>query len=313
MPALNEEKSITKTGITVILPAHNEEVALGSMVLRAKKYADRVIVIDDGSSDATGEVAILAGAQVIRHPQNIGKGAALRTGFKVATQNSPRVIITMDSDGQHNPTDIPKLAAPILADEADMVNGSRYLNDKEKNTPRYRRAGQKVLDAFSNLNSNLAITDTQSGFRAFAPHTVPVFGFRSTGLAIESEMLVDAAKAGLRIKEVGIGVRYDVDGSSEHPVSHGVKVLVRVLHDMELNRPLYYFTLPGIILGFAGLLMGLNLMSVFYHGGTLSYGLTLLMIILTLTGVFMAFTGIILHTMSRLITENIYQIGLKRT
>ncbi|MDP2767183.1 MAG: glycosyltransferase family 2 protein [Candidatus Methanoperedens sp.] len=290
------------TRITAILPAYNEEISIDSVILRARQHTDRVIVIDDGSSDATAEVAMLAGAEVIRHPENRGKGAALKTGFEAA--NGADIIVTLDSDGQHNPEEIPKLVAPILKGEADIVNGSRYITGNRNDTPFYRRIGQSVLDKVTNMNSGLAITDTQSGFRAFATHAVPVFRFKSNGLAIESEMLADAAKAGLRIKEVEIGVRYDVDCSTENPVSHGLHVLVKVLHDMELNRPLYYFTVPGMILGGAGLLMGLHFLSVFYRGGTLSFGPTLLMIILTLIGVFMAFTGIILHTMSRLINES---------
>jgi hypothetical protein len=88
------------------------------------------------------------------------------------------------------------------------------------------------------------VTDSQSGFRAFAGRSKDVFRFGQNGLAIESEMLADAAAAGLRIKEVEIGVRYDVGSSSEHPVAHGVRVLIKVLHDMELLRPLFHFTLP---------------------------------------------------------------------
>jgi len=290
------------TGITAILPALNEEVGIGSIILRAKQYVDRVIVIDDGSTDTTAEIAKLAGAEVIRHHENRGKGAALKTGFAAA--NGAKIIITLDTDGQHNPAEIPKLIAPILAGEADMVNGSRYLNGNGQNTPAYRRLGQKVLDRAANFNSGLAITDTQSGFRAFAAHTSPVFGFRSKGLAIESEMLADAAKAGLRIKEVEIGVRYDVEGSNEHPVKHGVKVLVRVLHDMELNKPLYYFTVPGMVFGITGMGLGLRFLQDFYLGGGLMFGPTLLMILLTLVGTFMTFTGIILHTMSRLMSES---------
>ncbi len=116
-------------------------------------------------------------------------------------------------------------------------------------------------------------------------------------------MLADAAKAGLWVKEMEIGVRYDVDCSTENPVSHGLRVLVKVLHDMELNRPLYYFTVPGMVFAAVGLLMGLSFLQRFYHGGGLMFGPTLLMILLTLVGSFMVFTGIILHTMSRLIRE----------
>ena len=139
--------------------------------------------------------------------------------------------MTIDTDGQHNPSDIPKLVEPILKGEADMVNGSRYINGNKKDTPFYRRIGQVVLDTATRLDSGLDITDSQSGFRAFAADTKNAFRFKQNGLAIESEMLADAANAGLRIKEIEIGVRYDVDGSSENPVSHGVKVLV--MKDME--------------------------------------------------------------------------------
>ena len=292
------------TGITVVLPAYNEEVAIGSVILRARQYADKVVVIDDGSSDRTSEIAILAGADVIRHPKNMGKGRALKTGLEAAARNGTRAIVTLDSDGQHDPTEIPKLVAPILRGEADIVNGSRYNNGTDTTTPFYRRIGQYMLDKVTNLNSGLKITDTQSGFRAFAVHTIPAFSFRSKGLAIESEMLMDAANAGFRIKEVNIGVRYDVEGSTENPVSHGLKVLMNVLNDMELNKPLYYFTAPGIVFTVLGLGMGLTFLRNFYLGGKLMFGPTLLMIMMTLIGTFMVFTGIILHTVAKLINES---------
>jgi len=290
--------------ITVILPAFNEEVSIGSMVLHAKQHADHVVVIDDGSKDRTSEVAQLAGAEVIRHPRNLGKGKALMTGFEHVRKNGSKVIITLDSDGQHDPDDIPKLVLPILNGEADIVNGSRYMKGTDKNTPFYRRIGQNVLDKATNLNAGLQITDTQSGFRAFARHTLPTFRFKSNGLAIESEMLMDAANAGFRIKEVNIGVRYDVDCSTENPLKHGLKVLANVIQDMELNKPLYYFTVPGLVFGITGLGMGLSFLQSFYNGGGLMFGPTLLMILFTLLGTFMVFTGIILHTMSRMFHEN---------
>lgn len=288
--------------IAAILPAFNEEVSIGSMVLRTKLYADRVIVIDDGSRDHTAEVAQLAGAEVIRHPSNMGKGAALKTGFKAL--NGESIIVTIDADSQHDPSEIPKIVEPILKGEADLVNGSRYINGNKKDTPFYRRIGQLVLDHACRLDCGLDITDSQSGFRAFAADTKEVFRFKQNGLAIESEMLADAANARLRIKEVEIGVRYDVDGSSMNPVRHGIKVLVNILQDMELNRPLYYFTAPGIVMTAIGIVMGLNFMRDFYHGSPLQFGPTLLMIMLTLMGSFMSFTGIILHSISKMINES---------
>ena len=105
-------EGISISDITAILPAFNEEVSIGSVVLRARQYADRVIVVDDGSADHTAEVAALAGAEVLRHARNQGKGAALRTGF--ASLNGDAVIVTIDTDGQHDPADIPRLVDPKI-------------------------------------------------------------------------------------------------------------------------------------------------------------------------------------------------------
>jgi glycosyltransferase involved in cell wall biosynthesis len=298
------------SGIIAILPAFNEEVSIGSVVLRTKRYVDRVVVVDDGSVDHTADVAKLAGAEVIRHPMNLGKGAALKTGFE--SLNNEEVIVTIDTDGQHCPEEIPILIAPIISGEADIVNGSRYLNGNSRSTPLYRRIGQKMLDLASNLDSGLNITDTQSGFRAFAVHAAPLFRFKQSGMAIESEMLADAARAGLRIKEVEVGVRYDVDCSTEHPIKHGMRVLLKVLQNMELNRPLYYFSMPGLVLAAIGIVMGLSYLRDFYLGKALYFGPVLLMVLLTLMGSFMTLTGIMLHSISKLLDDRRFSVTSKQ-
>lgn len=287
--------------ITAIIPALNEEISIGSMVIKTKKFADHVIVVDDGSTDDTAEIARAAGADVIRHSKNKGKGEALKTGFHAACQNGTKIIVTIDADGQHDPSEIPKVVEPILFRKFDMVIGSRYLNGNS--IPLYRRFGQMILDKVTNANSGINISDTQSGFRAFAIHTIPNFKFDSSGFSIESEMLANAADAKLKIKEVDIGVRYDVDCSTENPLMHGLKVLTNILRDIELKRPLYYFTIPGMIFGMIGLIMGLIFLQNFYNGGKLYFGPTLLMILLTLVGTFMTFTGLLLHSMSRFLAR----------
>lgn len=291
--------------VTAIIPTYNEELAIGSVLITTEKHVDHVIVVDDGSTDRTVEIAKLAGAEVIEHQENLGKGAALKTGFDAVKEAD--IIVILDGDGQHNPDEIPKLIKPIETGEADIVNGSRYLGNKKNETPSYRRLGQTVLDTATKLNSGLKITDSQSGFRAFAKYTVPAFRFNETGFFIESEMLIDAANYGSRVMEVEIGVKYNRDNiHKKNPVSHGVGVLVRILQDMEFNRPLYYFTIPGLILVALGLIYGFYSFSEYLSGTNRSLAPTTIAALISLAGTFIAFTGVILHSISRMIQRNLY-------
>jgi glycosyltransferase involved in cell wall biosynthesis len=296
------------------IPCYNEEVAIGSLVLRASQYADQVVVLDDGSTDKTAEVARFAGALVLVHDVNMGKGTALRDLFQYATQAGYDIIVVIDGDGQHNPDDIPKLVEPLLRDEADVVNGSRYLSGEAGNTPRYRRFGQVVLDKVIHfgLNDNVTITDTQSGFRAFSIKTAPFFRFNSDELTIDSEMLLDAANAQLRIKEVDVGVRYDVGRSSKHPVSHGLQVLTGVLRSIEFNRPLLAFTVPGLILVAIAAGLAAFIIQAYYVVGHVVLGPTLLMLLFAVVGTFLVFTGIILHSVSALVDSRAERRGESR-
>ena len=112
--------------VIALIPAYNEERCIGSVILRARAYVDDVIVVDDGSHDATARVAEAAGAQLIRHKENRGKGQALTTGFRAARELRPDVLVILDSDGQHSADEIPLLVAAIREHEADMVVGSRF-------------------------------------------------------------------------------------------------------------------------------------------------------------------------------------------
>jgi glycosyltransferase involved in cell wall biosynthesis len=284
--------------ICAIIPAFNEEISIGSMILLTKQIVDDVIVIDDGSTDRTSEIAEKAGARVIRIEPNQGKGSALKTGFS-AVDNFD-IIVTIDADGQHDPRDITKLFGPILTGEADIVNGSRYLKGKGTNTPPLRRFGQKILDAMTNINTQEKFTDSQSGFRAFNARSVKSFKFSENGFAIESEMLKDAVNSGLRIKEVDIDVRYDVDGSTLNPIRHGFGVFIKILHNMEYDKPLLFFFVPGIVLTLIGFFTGLVFLQQYFNGEGLKFGPTLLMMLITLIGFYLTFTGIILHTISSL-------------
>ena len=294
------------------MPAYNEERSIASMVVGAKNYVDQVVVVDDGSTDRTAEIAESAGAYVVRHDRNGGYGAALRTIFETARDLGADKMVIIDSDGQHDPEEIPKLLQP-LSSGADLVIGSRFYNGHGQNIPAYRKAGMKVLDIATDVVGGIKVTDSQSGFRAYSRRAIDCLRIDDDGMSASSEILLQAKDNRLKVDEVEIHCSYNVErASTENPVSHGVRVLVSLLQDMELRRPLYYFTLPGMVLAGVGIGIGLDLLRVFYHGGQLSYGLTLLMILMTLVGSFMAFTGIILHAISRLINQSIKRLEGQR-
>lgn len=244
------------TKIAILLPAYNEEVAIASMILLSSRYADEVIVIDDGSTDRTAEVSELAGATVLHHNTNKGKGVALKTGFAYAKDFD--IIVTIDADGQHNPSEIPLLIKPIEDGVADLVNGSRYLNGQDTSTPKYRRVGQTVLDTATNVAAGVKLTDSQSGFRAFSSVCFECFNFDPEGFGIESDMLIEASNNNLRIMEVEITVRYDVNTTTANPVVQGLSVLIRVLELMRLNRPLIIYGVAGAVILFLGILIYLT-------------------------------------------------------
>ena len=214
----------------VIIPAFNEELAIKSIIDESLKYVDDVLVIDDGSSDNTYSIVKDTDALLIKHDTNLGKGVSLKDAFSEVLNYD--VVVTIDGDGQHNPCEIPSLIKPIVDGDADLVNGSRYLDGFDDDTPAYRRVGQRVLDIATNITSGTNVTDSQSGFRAFRGNTLKYYRFRDTGFGIESEMLADASENNLKIVEVPITVRYDVENSStKGPVSHGVGVLFKIIKD----------------------------------------------------------------------------------
>lgn len=138
--------------VIALIPAFNEELAIGSVVLRTNQYVSKTIVVDDGSTDRTAEVAELAGAEVVRIPLNTGKAHAMMVGFERSRSYQPAAVVMLDGDGQHNPDEIPAVVAPVLKDATDLVIGSRFLDVNSK-IPVYRQIGQKTLDFATNMSS----------------------------------------------------------------------------------------------------------------------------------------------------------------
>jgi glycosyltransferase involved in cell wall biosynthesis len=284
--------------IVAAIPAFNEEIAIGSVIARARQHVDEVIVIDDGSADNTCRVAELMGATVLRHAINSGKGMALRTAFEWAMDKQVDILVTLDADGQHNPDEIPNIIAPILWQKADMVNGARFLKGHCIKVPRYRRFGQEILTHATNMTANVKLNDSQSGFRAFSKATFPSFRFNNNGMGVESEMISDATAAGFTITEVPITCRYDVEGSTFNPVKHGMNVLGSIINQFERKHPLLYFGVPGLVCLLAGLFFGFWTIYGYKVGDSFWIGKAMLAMTFVMVGTFGLFSGLILNSLA---------------
>ena len=280
------------------LPMYNEEETIGTVVTKVRDYVDEVICVDDGSSDSSARIAESCGAFVHRHRVNRGYGGALKTLFAKAREMDADILIILDSDGQHEPSDIPKLLAPILAGDADFVIGSRFVDGGgSEDMPAYRRLGIKVITAASNLSSDLEIKDTQSGFRAFSKLAIERLRFDSEGMELSLEMLEDAHEKELIIKEVPTVIRYDVPkGSNFTALSHGFTVLAWAMVSLSQKKPLLVLGLPGFGLFAAGAAMALNAVNGISSSVDALVGPGLTAIWIGVLGLSMMATGLVLQS-----------------
>jgi glycosyltransferase involved in cell wall biosynthesis len=280
------------------MPAFNEAKYIGSLVLGARQYVDDVIVIDDGSTDNTAELAELAGAVVVRHEGNQGYGAAIQSILEAARQRDPDVLVIFDADAQHTPEDIPKLADAVKGG-LDFVIGSRER--QRRNIPFYRRLGQRVISHSANILAESALSDTESGFRAFSRKALQTLNLQEQGMAISAETVIEASKLGLKVGEVPISVSYSGDSSTLNPVSHGLGVLTKILVMISERKPFFFFGLGGIVVITLGLIAGIITLRLYGQFHVVSTPWTLLSVLLLTLGSFSFFTGLILRAISSII------------
>ena len=195
------------TDVWVILGAYNEASVIAAVVADLRRAAYRVVVVDDGSSDATADVAAKAGAFVIEHPINLGQGAALQTGLDFALRAGAKIIVTFDADGQHRAADIAPLVEALSAENADFALGSRFRGNSV-NLPRTRRLLLKAATAFTRFTTGLAITDTHNGLRAMTQRGARCIQLRQNRMAHASEILHQIAASGLKYVEAPVTIEY---------------------------------------------------------------------------------------------------------
>lgn len=203
-------------GFCVIIPAFNEEERVAAVVSGARAVVSRVIVVDDGSSDATAEKARAAGAAVLRHGENRGKGAALHTGLEYALAEGFEAAITVDADGQHDVAEIPAFIEEYVASHADIVVGSRMRD--HRGMPIVRAVTNRLTSSVLSLIAGQRITDSQSGFRLIRCATAARLPVLTTRYDAESEIIVRAIRSGMKVSEIPIKTIYGARKSKINPV-----------------------------------------------------------------------------------------------
>lgn len=194
-------------GIWVVIPGYNEGRVIGRVVADVRRHGYAVAVVDDGSRDDTCANAAAAGARVVRHPINLGQGAALQTGIDYALTQGAEVIVTFDADGQHRAGEIARLVENLRRARADFALGSRFRG-AATNLPRLRRLVLMAAVVFTRVTCGIRVTDTHNGFRAMTGNGARSIRLRQNRMAHASEILQQIAASGLRYVEVPVTVDY---------------------------------------------------------------------------------------------------------
>ncbi|MDH7508762.1 MAG: glycosyltransferase family 2 protein [Methanomassiliicoccales archaeon] len=228
-----------------VIPAFNERAMISQVIEQTKNFVDQIIVIDDGSSDDTATIARSAGAVVISHPRNMGVGAAFATGVEKALSLGADIVVTLDADGQFQPSDIPRLIQPIIEGKADFVTGSRFMNNEPVSGMNgVKRIGNRFFTRLTSWLTGMKFTDTQCGFRAYSKEAllrITTFG----RFTYTQEVFLDLVNKNMRVVEVPIRVLPRQCGKSKvvkNPFSYGLRALKIIMQTERDHHPLRFFT-----------------------------------------------------------------------
>ena len=289
--------------ITIGIPAFNEEKHLPQILTELKEITNSIIVCDDGSTDNTSIIAKKFGAEVIKHKKNLGYGSAIKSIFQVASEINSDILVTFDADGQHRIEDINKVIQPIKDEEADIVIGSRFLNNNN-DVPGYRKIGIKLITQVTNASIKKHFTDSQSGFRAYKKQVLDNIVLTEQGMGISTEILIKASEKKFRITEIPIKILYEGNTSTHNPVSHGTSVLISTIKFTSIQHPLKFYGIPSLILIGVGVIF--TYFSVEYYGevGRLNTNLTLISAGTLLLGSILFISAILLYSLITVVRES---------
>ena len=289
--------------IIVGIPAFNEEKNIATIITKLADVTDTIIVCNDGSSDLTSDIAEKMGAFVINHEKNLGYGAAIRSIFLKAKELDGDILVTFDADGQHRIEDIEKVTKPIIDQEVDLVIGSRFLDESEKEVPRYRKVGIKVITKITNASIKKQLTDSQSGFRAYSKKVLNELNPSELGMGISTEILITASNKNFRITEVPIKILYSGDTSTHNPVSHGSSVILSTIKYTSIEHPLKFYGIPSMILFIIGISFTYLAVEYYAEIGRLNTNLTIIAAGTVLIAVVLLITSVLLYSLVSVVRE----------
>lgn len=213
----------------VIIPGHNEEKNIGQVIEKAKKFAPagKIVVVDDGSNDGTAAEAKKHGVTVLRHIINLGKGAALRTGSQYSLGKGAEALVFMDSDGQHDPEDIPRLIS-ALADNGGSDIVFTYRDRGSSHMPLVKKFGNAFIDTVMRLLFHINVKDTQCGYKAMRKEAYEKLQLMSNDYSIESEIAAKTGKYRLKFTQLPIRTVY-ADRYKGTTVFDGMKIVLKML------------------------------------------------------------------------------------
>jgi len=292
--------------VATLVPAFNEERDIARVIVSARRFSDIVIVCDDGSKDMTCEIARELGAEVIKHEHNRGYGATLLSLFRRATELGVDIVVSIDGDGQHDSSSIPGLIEPILLNQADVVIGSRFEKTSRSETSTLRRIGIRVINYFTRAVSGRNFSDTQCGMRAYRTRVLPVIFPSETGMGASTEILIRAAKAGLRVKEVSVPISRR-NRSTQNPIFQGFDVIGSIIKRVSIRSPLRFYGVPSTLLLINGIFFGVWAVDSYIATKKLVVNLTVISLASIIMGLILGTTAVILYSITSIVREQMLE------